>query len=173
MPILLNTYLAFLLYYNILRYIKYSFISCSTWKLCPEGVATLSQHYSQYNEICAIFQLAIFFRHNHNDNLQMVLRLKGRVIVLVCLAFFLYPFLWAWTIVGCLWLSSTRNCVSNAFEESIFSQACEFFLFQKFWFHNKFLFNGRYLKDRDGVWLFGCPSAILGCYGSSIYSSEK
>ena len=127
----MNTYLlSFLfweLYFNLLKCIKYSFISCSKWELCPEGVGILSQHYSQYNEICAIFRLPIFFRHNHNDNLQMVLRLKGRVIVLVCLAFFLYPFLWAWTIVGCLWLSSTRNCVSNAFEESILRQACESF----------------------------------------------
>ena len=49
----------------------------------------------------------------HNDNSQMSMRFKGRVIVLSCLGLGLYPFLWAWTVIGCIWFTNSRNCVSN------------------------------------------------------------
>ncbi|KAK8465805.1 hypothetical protein PHAVU_009G179400 [Phaseolus vulgaris] len=37
----------------------------------------------------------------------------GRVIVLSILAFLFYPFLWAWTIIGTLWFSNTKTCLSR------------------------------------------------------------
>lgn len=45
------------------------------------------------------------------DNLQTMMRFNGRVIVLACLALILYPFLWAWTVIGSLWFTSARSCV--------------------------------------------------------------
>eukprot|EP00250_Pteridium_aquilinum_P012200 c20565_g2_i1 orf=462-1721(-) len=45
------------------------------------------------------------------DNLQTLMRFNGRVIVLACLALILYPFLWAWTVIGSLWFTSARSCV--------------------------------------------------------------
>ncbi|XP_019068598.1 E3 ubiquitin-protein ligase SIS3 isoform X3 [Solanum lycopersicum] len=38
-------------------------------------------------------------------------RFCGRVAVLSVLALLLYPFLWAWTIIGTLWFTSARNCL--------------------------------------------------------------
>ena len=35
----------------------------------------------------------------------------GRVVVLSILVLLLYPFLWAWTVIGTLWFSSAKNCV--------------------------------------------------------------
>lgn len=49
----------------------------------------------------------------HMSNFQMLIRFNGRVLVLACLALILYPFLWAWTVIGSLWFTSARNCVSE------------------------------------------------------------
>lgn len=38
-------------------------------------------------------------------------RFCGRVVALSILCVFLYPFLWAWTIIGSLWFSSARDCL--------------------------------------------------------------
>ncbi|KAH0687128.1 E3 ubiquitin-protein ligase SIS3 [Solanum tuberosum] len=38
-------------------------------------------------------------------------RFCGRIAVLSVLALLLYPFLWAWTIIGTLWFTSARNCL--------------------------------------------------------------
>ncbi|KAK4362360.1 hypothetical protein RND71_017601 [Anisodus tanguticus] len=38
-------------------------------------------------------------------------RFCGRIAVLSILALLLYPFLWAWTIIGTLWFTSARNCL--------------------------------------------------------------
>ncbi|KAH1111787.1 hypothetical protein GYH30_010224 [Glycine max] len=35
----------------------------------------------------------------------------GRVVVLSILVLLLYPFLWAWTVIGTLWFSSAKNCL--------------------------------------------------------------
>ncbi|KAF3645464.1 E3 ubiquitin-protein ligase SIS3 [Capsicum annuum] len=37
-------------------------------------------------------------------------RFCGRIAVLSVLALLLYPFLWAWTIIGTLWFTSARDC---------------------------------------------------------------
>ncbi|XP_054822747.1 E3 ubiquitin-protein ligase SIS3-like isoform X2 [Prosopis cineraria] len=42
---------------------------------------------------------------------QRYARFCGRVVVLSILALLLYPFLWAWTIIGTLWFTSARNCL--------------------------------------------------------------
>ena len=42
---------------------------------------------------------------------QRYARFCGRVVVISILALILYPFLWAWTIIGTLWFSSAKNCV--------------------------------------------------------------
>ncbi|MCO5598104.1 hypothetical protein L7F22_052195 [Adiantum nelumboides] len=49
----------------------------------------------------------------HMNNFQMMVRFNGRLVVLACLALILYPFLWAWTVIGSLWFTSARNCVSE------------------------------------------------------------
>ncbi|KAJ7522021.1 hypothetical protein O6H91_19G079400 [Diphasiastrum complanatum] len=35
----------------------------------------------------------------------------GRIVILSCLAFLLYPFLWAWTVIGSLWFTSAHDCL--------------------------------------------------------------
>ncbi|CAL1406485.1 unnamed protein product [Linum trigynum] len=35
----------------------------------------------------------------------------GRVVVISILSMMLYPFLWAWTVIGTLWFTSARNCL--------------------------------------------------------------
>ncbi|KAI3464071.1 hypothetical protein Pfo_020734 [Paulownia fortunei] len=42
---------------------------------------------------------------------QRYARFCGRIVVLSILALLLYPFLWAWTIIGTLWFTSARNCL--------------------------------------------------------------
>ncbi|KAF2314691.1 hypothetical protein GH714_030037 [Hevea brasiliensis] len=42
---------------------------------------------------------------------QRYARFCGRIVVLSILSLLLYPFLWAWTIIGTLWFASARNCV--------------------------------------------------------------
>ncbi|KAK9049173.1 hypothetical protein SSX86_031860, partial [Deinandra increscens subsp. villosa] len=42
---------------------------------------------------------------------QREARFCGRVVVLSILSVFLYPFLWAWTIIGSLWFSSAKDCL--------------------------------------------------------------
>ncbi|XP_019249983.1 PREDICTED: E3 ubiquitin-protein ligase SIS3-like isoform X3 [Nicotiana attenuata] len=42
---------------------------------------------------------------------QRYTRFRGRIVVLSLLALFLYPFLWAWTIIGTLWFTSARSCL--------------------------------------------------------------
>lgn len=43
---------------------------------------------------------------------QRYARFCGRVVVLSILSVLLYPFLWVWTVIGTLWFSSAKNCVS-------------------------------------------------------------
>ncbi|KAJ0104802.1 hypothetical protein Patl1_18018 [Pistacia atlantica] len=42
---------------------------------------------------------------------QRYARFCGRVVVLSILSLLLYPFLWAWTIIGTLWFTRARNCL--------------------------------------------------------------
>ncbi|XP_037496209.1 E3 ubiquitin-protein ligase SIS3 isoform X2 [Jatropha curcas] len=42
---------------------------------------------------------------------QRYARFCGRIIVLSILSLLLYPFLWAWTIIGTLWFTRARNCL--------------------------------------------------------------
>ncbi|KAK9203110.1 hypothetical protein WN943_013364 [Citrus x changshan-huyou] len=42
---------------------------------------------------------------------QRYARFCGRVVVLSILSLLLYPFLWAWTIIGTLWFTSARDCL--------------------------------------------------------------
>ena len=44
---------------------------------------------------------------------QRYSRFCGRVVVLSILSLLLYPFLWAWTIIGTLWFTKARDCVSH------------------------------------------------------------
>lgn len=42
---------------------------------------------------------------------QRYARFCGRVVVLSILTLLLYPFLWAWTIIGTMWFTSARSCL--------------------------------------------------------------
>lgn len=42
---------------------------------------------------------------------QRYARFCGRVVVLSILGLLLYPFLWAWTIIGTMWFSSAKSCL--------------------------------------------------------------
>ncbi|XP_051123309.1 E3 ubiquitin-protein ligase SIS3 [Andrographis paniculata] len=42
---------------------------------------------------------------------QRYARFCGRVVVLSVLVVLLYPFLWAWTVIGTLWFTSARSCL--------------------------------------------------------------
>ncbi|KAL4566590.1 hypothetical protein LXL04_030709 [Taraxacum kok-saghyz] len=42
---------------------------------------------------------------------QRQARFCGRAVVLSILSIFLYPFLWAWTVIGSLWFTSSKNCL--------------------------------------------------------------
>ncbi|OEL35322.1 E3 ubiquitin-protein ligase SIS3 [Dichanthelium oligosanthes] len=44
---------------------------------------------------------------------QRYARFCGRVVVLSVLVLLLYPFLWVWTVIGTLWFSTARGCVSS------------------------------------------------------------
>ncbi|KAE8721886.1 hypothetical protein F3Y22_tig00014862pilonHSYRG00048 [Hibiscus syriacus] len=43
---------------------------------------------------------------------QRYARFCGRIVVLSILSMLLYPFLWAWTVIGTLWFTNARNFVS-------------------------------------------------------------
>lgn len=42
---------------------------------------------------------------------QRYARFYGRIVVLSIIVFLLYPFLWAWTVVGTLWFTSANRCL--------------------------------------------------------------
>lgn len=42
---------------------------------------------------------------------QRYARFVGRVVVLSILSLLLYPFLWAWTVIGTLWFTKAKNCL--------------------------------------------------------------
>lgn len=42
---------------------------------------------------------------------QRFVRFCGRIVVLSILVLILYPFLWAWTVIGSIWFTSARNCL--------------------------------------------------------------
>ncbi|KAL7153452.1 hypothetical protein ABFS83_04G169700 [Erythranthe nasuta] len=42
---------------------------------------------------------------------QRYARFCGRIIVLSILSLLLYPFLWAWTIIGTIWFTSAKDCL--------------------------------------------------------------
>ncbi|KAM7273712.1 hypothetical protein ACFE04_028376 [Oxalis oulophora] len=42
---------------------------------------------------------------------QRYARFCGRVAVLSVLSLLLYPFLWAWTVIGTLWFAKSKNCL--------------------------------------------------------------
>ena len=67
---------------------------------------------------CSIKLFQFLYLCRHNDNSLMSTRFKRRVIVLSCLGLGLYPFLWAWTVIGCIWFTNSRNCVSNGMNSS-------------------------------------------------------
>ncbi|KAH7284443.1 hypothetical protein KP509_34G054600 [Ceratopteris richardii] len=49
----------------------------------------------------------------HNNNAQTSTTFMGRVLVLMCLAVTLYPFLWVWTILGSVWFTNARDCINE------------------------------------------------------------
>ncbi|KAK8627811.1 hypothetical protein V6N13_135411 [Hibiscus sabdariffa] len=42
---------------------------------------------------------------------QRYARFCGRIVVLSILSMLLYPFLWAWTVIGTLWFTRAKNCL--------------------------------------------------------------
>ncbi|KAJ7549978.1 hypothetical protein O6H91_07G076900 [Diphasiastrum complanatum] len=42
---------------------------------------------------------------------HMLVSFYGRMLVLSCLAIVMYPFLWAWTVIGTLWFTSAGSCL--------------------------------------------------------------
>lgn len=58
--------------------------------------------------------LELFFPPSCRDfgRQQRYARFCGRVVVLSILSLLLYPFLWAWTVIGTLWFKRGRGCVS-------------------------------------------------------------
>lgn len=50
---------------------------------------------------------------------QRYKRFCGRIVVLSFLVFLLYPFLLAWTVIGTLWFTRARNCVSSFCSSSL------------------------------------------------------
>lgn len=42
---------------------------------------------------------------------QRFVRFCGRIIVISVLVLILYPFLWAWTVIGSIWFTSARGCL--------------------------------------------------------------
>lgn len=52
-----------------------------------------------------------FIRHRDFGPQQRHARFCGRLVVLSILCVFLYPFLWAWTVIGSLWFFNSRDCV--------------------------------------------------------------
>ncbi|XP_077253674.1 SUGAR-INSENSITIVE 3 isoform X2 [Tasmannia lanceolata] len=42
---------------------------------------------------------------------QRYTRFCGRIVVLSILSLLLYPFLWAWTVIGTLWFTSAKSCL--------------------------------------------------------------
>uniref|UniRef100_A0A0D6QZ54 RING-type domain-containing protein n=2 Tax=Araucaria cunninghamii TaxID=56994 RepID=A0A0D6QZ54_ARACU len=42
---------------------------------------------------------------------QRFVRFCGRVVVISILVLVLYPFLWAWTVIGSIWFTSARSCL--------------------------------------------------------------
>ena len=59
--------------------------------------------------------MKLFFITNCRDLgwQQRYTRFCGRIVVLSVLVLLLYPFLWVWTVIGTLWFSSARGCVST------------------------------------------------------------
>lgn len=53
----------------------------------------------------------LYFRDLGSE--QRYARFCGRLVVLSVLVLLLYPFLWVWTVVGTLWFTSARSCVSS------------------------------------------------------------
>ncbi|XP_004298936.1 PREDICTED: E3 ubiquitin-protein ligase SIS3 [Fragaria vesca subsp. vesca] len=45
---------------------------------------------------------------------QRYARFCGRVVVISILSLLLYPFLWAWTVIGTLWFRSSKDCLPEA-----------------------------------------------------------
>lgn len=54
------------------------------------------------------------------DNLEKLMRFYGRIVLLAFLALLLYPFLWAWTVIGSLWFTSARSCVPEEGQKWVF-----------------------------------------------------
>lgn len=59
----------------------------------------------------------------------------GRIVVLSILILLLYPFLWVWTVIGTIWFTNARSCVSFLFFSSFFLNLATCFLgFEYFMF---------------------------------------
>lgn len=92
---------------------------------------------------------------------QRYARFCGRVVVLSILSLLLYPFLWAWTIIGTLWFTSARDCVSISFPIFL-----GYIHLPTLLIHETMMFDScSCLKRvRNGVSLFGCFSATVDCF---------
>ena len=64
---------------------------------------------------CFDFSYPLIFNLSFRDFgwQQRYARFCGRVVVLSILSLLLYPFLWAWTVIGTLWFRNARDCVSD------------------------------------------------------------
>lgn len=63
---------------------------------------------------------------------QRYARFCGRLVVLSVLILLLYPFLWVWTVIGTLWFTSAKSCVSffslNALMQLLHQPQCVLYL---------------------------------------------
>ena len=90
---------------------------------------------------------------------QRYTRFCGRIAVLSILSLLLYPFLWAWTIIGTLWFTRARDCVSSFF---IFLNWKNCHLEAILIHEVMYLISCSYQnKVKNGVFLYGCFSATV------------
>lgn len=77
----------------------------STVKLNPYASISI------YTNVADI--VSLFCAHRDFGVQQRYARFCGRIVVLSVLSLLLYPFLWAWTVIGTLWFTNARSCVSS------------------------------------------------------------
>lgn len=88
---------------------------------------------------------------------QRYARFCGRIIVLSVLVLLLYPFLWVWTVIGTLWFSTARGCVSFI----IVIVLCSSPIIQNFYLTYTHSICSYPRKDKNGASLYGCFSATV------------
>jgi hypothetical protein len=132
------------------EYLLHQFIACSFTE-------SLKRHFVSLILPNKFFVYFTSFRDFGRQ--QRYARFCGRIVVLSILSLLLYPFLWAWTIIGTLWFTRARDCVSSLFIflnwkhchlETILIQEVMYLLCRSY-----------QKKVRNGVFLYGCFSATV------------